>query len=112
MQFHKAKSDAARVQHAKRRKAVAPAPLTTDQILAQRYGTALVPIDRIREDYFPEYNRLDHLLEAIKRRDIDGFPEISRLNNSGKGTKFVRLADFAVYLDTAPRPVSLPVSQD
>jgi hypothetical protein len=105
------KREDAVAQHATRAKRVA-ASLTTEQILLQRYATPLIPIERVRQDFFPEYSRLDHMLEAVASRIIDGFPEIVRLTGSGKGTRFVRLSDFARFLDAAPRPVSLPVSQD
>lgn len=101
---------AAIAQHAQgaSRKAEEPPRLTTEQILLSRYGTALIPLERIRQDYFAEYGRMDKFVAAIASSIIDGFPEIVRLTGSGKGTKFVRLGDFARFLDTAPRPVSLP----
>ncbi|MCJ2086255.1 pyocin activator PrtN family protein [Methylobacterium sp. E-005] len=74
-----------------------PAPPTTFAILREQYGPlVIIPLDRVREDFFDGMSQ-EHLLRRISEGKLN-LP-IVRIDASQKSAKGVALVDLATYLD-------------
>lgn len=77
--------------------APAPAQPTTIAILREQYGPrVIIPLDRVREDFFDGMSQ-EHLLRRISEGKLD-LPVV-RIDASQKAAKGVALVDLAAYLD-------------
>ncbi|KQS85279.1 Pyocin activator protein PrtN [Methylobacterium sp. Leaf361] len=74
-----------------------PAQPTTVALLREQYGPRVViPLDRVREDFFDGMSQ-EHLLRRVSEGKLN-LP-IVRIDASQKSAKGVALADLAAYLD-------------
>lgn len=74
-----------------------PAAPTTFAVLREQYGPrVIIPLDRVREDFFDGMSQ-EHLLRRISEGKLD-LPVV-RIDASQKAAKGVALVDLAAYLD-------------
>ncbi|WP_313902293.1 pyocin activator PrtN family protein [Methylobacterium sp. E-005] len=74
-----------------------PAQPTTFAILREQYGPrVIIPLDRVREDFFDGMSQ-EHLLRRVSEGKLN-LP-IVRIDASQKSAKGVALVDLAAYLD-------------
>jgi hypothetical protein len=74
-----------------------PAAPTTFATLKEHYGPrVIIPLDRVREDFFDGISQ-EHLLRRISEGKLD-LPVV-RIDASQKAAKGVALIDLAAYLD-------------
>lgn len=74
-----------------------PSAPTTITILREQYGPrVIIPLDRVREDFFDGMSQ-EHLLRRISEGKLD-LPVV-RIDASQKSAKGVALVDLATYLD-------------
>jgi hypothetical protein len=69
---------------------------TSFLLMAQYDGLAVIPIDRVRRDYFAHLNERE-FVRKLSRGDIP-LPMV-RMDASQKTAKGVHLVDLATYLD-------------
>ena len=74
-----------------------PEPPTTFAILREQYGPrVIIPLDRVREDFFDGMSQ-EHLLRRVSEGKLN-LP-IVRIDASQKSAKGVAMIDLATYLD-------------
>ena len=74
-----------------------PSAPTTFATLREHYGPrVIIPLDRVREDFFDGMSQ-EHLLRRISEGKLD-LPVV-RIDASQKSAKGVALVDLATYLD-------------
>ena len=74
-----------------------PGEPTTISLLREQYGPrVIIPLDRVREDFFDGMSQ-EHLLRRISEGKLD-LPVV-RIDASQKAAKGVALIDLAAYLD-------------
>ena len=73
-----------------------PAMTTTVEILKERFGTSFIPLDAIRDAFFPEMGP-DRFRRALITGDIQ-LPAM-RLRGSQKAREFVDVRDLATWYD-------------
>lgn len=69
----------------------------TVELLFRTFGDVLVPVDRLREQYFDKLND-DNFTRAL--RELRVLLPVTKLDPSAKGTKFVDIRHLAVLIDT------------
>lgn len=65
-------------------------------LMAQYDGAAVIPVEKVRKDYFPHLNDRE-FIRKLSRAEIP-LPMV-RLDDSQKTAKGVHLTDLAAYLD-------------
>jgi hypothetical protein len=65
-------------------------------LMAQYDGQAIIPLETVRRDYFPNLT-LPTLLNKLNRGEI-ALP-VTRMEASQKATKGIHLGDLAAYID-------------